>query len=194
MSEKNEPGEDWYADARRRMAAMGPPKLPREWTVRLNAPEERDPYALDAEAIARSLAPDGWRVARAGFRSIRGATLAPTWRGWQLEILYVPAQWPGREFVRARWYLTDSAIAAYMLARGMPDDARVRATDDLESLVPDATYRESDSRRRELWRSPSHSRGRGLRWVIDPRPRPPDDRPRVLWVGYRRPPDSVWRD
>ena len=59
-----------------------------------------------------------------------------------------------------------------------------RAESELIALMPSATYRQTDSFGRQLWRS---GRPLQLRWVLgfeNP------GKPQVIWVGQGRPPDA----
>lgn len=95
-----------------------------------------------------------------------------------------------------RWHLTEHAIERGAHALRMRDLSA--AEDALYRLMPTATYRETDSAGRELWRSPASAHG--LRWVLDvpdaawsPALRRSDPAaPRVVWVGQGRPPERHW--
>lgn len=94
---------------------------------------------------------------------------------------------------RPTWYLTDSAVNCFVFVKRYPDtdEAMVDAEAELVAMMPYAMFRASDRYGRQLWRSPRRTGG-GLRWVVDPRPKLPDKRPRVLWVGWSAPPSRVW--
>lgn len=102
--------------------------------------------------------------------------------------------------MKARWYVTHSAVNNFVDARKWPDDDAhfEKAEDELLQMCNEADFRSRDTAGRELWRSPRRT-GSGLRWVVDRR-QPQltlggaikDPRPRVIWVGYGRPPERVW--
>jgi hypothetical protein len=127
-------------------------------------------------------------VVDAGIFSGKGCTMAPRWRGWRIALEYRP----GVAATQRSWYLTDSAVNGYVAARRWPDtdDSLKRAEAALDRLMQDATFRDRDSEGRELYRS--RRQDGGLRWVVDPRVRPPDMRARVIWVGNGAPPARVW--
>lgn len=182
----------WLADARRRRGQ--PPKQPREWKVTLDLPEGQDPLVSvpDPQALAALLAPEGWVAREARVFSGRGCTMAPRWRGWRIEMRFWPVS--REKQTQPRWFLTDSACNNYVAIRRWEDteESMERAEQELERIMPDATQRTTDREGRMLYRSPrSHG---SLRWIVDPKPRPPDSRPRVIWVGRGAPPKHLWGD
>jgi hypothetical protein len=92
-----------------------------------------------------------------------------------------------------KWYLTDSAVNCFVFLRRYPDsdESMRRAEAELEKMIPHAGFRARDRYGRQMYRSPKRTGG-ALRWVVDPRPRLPDQRPRVIWVGRGVPPAGVW--
>ncbi len=109
-----------------------------------------------------------------------------------LALVGAPAPMPAVEPAPPAWELTRTAIERF--AHVLRDAARVSgqrpveptladAERRLRELVPTATYRETDSEGRELWRSPPSASG--LRWVVQGG--------RVLWVGQGRPPDRLFQ-
>jgi hypothetical protein len=101
--------------------------------------------------------------------------------------------------MKSRWYITHSAVNSYVNARKWPDDDAhfEKAEDALLQMCGEAEFRSRDTEGRELWKSPRRT-GSGLRWVVDRR-QPQltrgaikDPRPRVIWVGYGRPPEHLW--
>lgn len=92
--------------------------------------------------------------------------------------------------LRPPWQITPDAVQRYMHARQWGREEGVR--EELEELAEHAQCKQVDDDGRELWRSPqSRQNGAGLRWVVHP-PRRPGDLPYVLWVGYSRPPTSLF--
>jgi len=77
-----------------RMAAMSPPRRPREWSINLPLPEGQ-PCGdhADHDAVAAEVAPHGWYCVGTIPVSSRSATCAPTWTGWSVRVTYWPEVW-----------------------------------------------------------------------------------------------------
>lgn len=97
-----------------------------------------------------------------------------------------------------KWYLTEHAVEcfAHVLRDSRRDRSRAADTSPeyasrrLQDLVATATYRETDTSGREIWRSPPSAYG--LRWVVSKARRPEGPLPQVIWVGQGKPPERVW--
>jgi len=92
-----------------------------------------------------------------------------------------------------RWQISDHAVHCYLHVRGWSatDANRDHAITALTELMPGATFRETDSQFREMWRSPKRTGG-GLRWLVDTRTHAGRLEARVIWVGQGRPPAEMW--